>query len=98
VIQTVRRVGEYLEIYATGLGLTEPPLAAGAGADPALGLPVISRPVFVLFGEDLTEPLYAGAMPYQPGRYQVNVRIPDEARITVVRISAGGVISNAVRF
>jgi uncharacterized protein (TIGR03437 family) len=98
LIQTVRRVGDYLEIYATGLGLTEPPLAPGAAADPAHGLPVIPRPVFVLFGEKLEEPLYAGAMPYQPGRYQINTRVPEDGAAVEVRISVGGVVSNAVKF
>ena len=98
VIESVRRVGDYLEIYATGLGLTEPPLAPGAAADPTLGLPVIPRPVFVLFGERMEEPLYAGAMPYQPGRYQVNIRIPEEVTVVDLRISVGGVVSNAVKF
>jgi uncharacterized protein (TIGR03437 family) len=98
VILTVRRIGDFLEIYATGLGLTTPPLAPGEAADPTLSLPVISRPVFVLFGERMEEPLYAGAMPYQPGRYQVNIRLPDGVTSRELRISVGGVVSNAVRF
>jgi uncharacterized protein (TIGR03437 family) len=58
--------GQYLSVYATGLGAVR-----GQGAQSATIAPV----TVVLGGEELT-PLYAGLAPGFPGLYQVNVVIP----------------------
>jgi uncharacterized protein (TIGR03437 family) len=88
ILGTRLREGGFLEIYAIGLGLTSPPLAAGFGADPTLPLPAVALPVQVLLeagGQTVAlDPTYAGPQPYQPGRYQVNVQLP--AGVTAGRL------------
>ncbi len=93
VILGVRRLPErYVEIYASGLGPTEPPLAAGHGAEGPLHR--VAAPVLVRLrttqGEAALEPLYAGLAPFQPGRYQVNVQLPEGVTGGELRLEAGG--------
>jgi uncharacterized protein (TIGR03437 family) len=70
--------GEYVTVYATGFGLTNPAFAAGeffAGTAGAAGavrvlLNGVSLPV--------ANVLYAGATPSSPGLYQLNLLLPDD--------------------
>jgi len=99
VILAVRVVDDrFLEIYATGLGRLEPPLAAGAGADPTLPLPRVALPVRVRLRsggrEHLLDPLYAGSQPYQPARYQVNAELPAGVRSGTVELLVGPAVSS----
>jgi uncharacterized protein (TIGR03437 family) len=81
-----------LEIYATGLGLTKPALQAGSGPDPS-DLPSLVSPVKAgiptpFFTLEL-DPVYARPVPYQPGRYQVNVTLPPGLRSGEVILLVG---------
>ena len=72
--------GEYVAVYMTGLGLTNPPLAPGALAPP---IAPTTWPVTVaLDGMQLAagDVLYAGAAPGFAGLYQVNIHVPPNAR------------------
>lgn len=103
VIVGVRRLPErYLEIYATGLGLTQPAIQAGAAAGaeeplPRVVLPVVAR-LRTVQGEFTIEPLYAGLAPYQAGRYQVNVRLPEGVTGGELRLLVGEALAPAVTF
>ena len=96
VILGVRRLpGRYLEIYAIGLGLIYPPIPAGHGAEGPWNrvvLPVVVR-LRTLQGEMALEPLYAGLAPYLPGRYQVNVRLPEGVTSGELRLQVGDALS-----
>jgi len=98
VILGVRRAApNLLEIYATGLGAVEPPLAAGLGADPSVGLSRVAQPVTVEVNGNAVTVVYAGLSPYVPGRYQVNADV-GEAAGGVVRLVVAGAVSNSVAF
>jgi len=101
VILGVRRLPErYVEIYASGLGLTEPPLAAGLGAEEPwnrVALPVVVR-LKTAQGEVTLEPLYAGLAPFQPGRYQINVQLPEGVTGGELRLEVGGIPSAPLTF
>jgi len=75
--------GEYVEIYATGLG-------PGGEAAP---LPEVA------IGGTPAEVTYSGASPGYPGVSQVNVRIPADAPTgeQPLRLTIGGVQSNTVK-
>lgn len=84
--------GAILTLYATGLGLTDPPAIAGRTVAAGV-LPEIRAPVSVTFGGRAAEVLYAGGTPGQAaGLMQVKVRIgsstPSGAYIPVV-LAAG---------
>jgi len=77
-------IGDYLVIYATGLGLTTPngnsnakPLATGAipPADGSVLYETPVKPVVTLGGVPATV-LYSGLAPGFPGEYQVDVQVP----------------------
>jgi uncharacterized protein (TIGR03437 family) len=77
-------VGDYLVIYATGLGLTTPngdpggkPLPTGV-APPADGSVLYQTPALpmVTFGGIAAKVLYSGLAPGFPGLYQVDVQVP----------------------
>jgi len=99
-IAGAHRVGRMLEIWATGLGDLDPPLGLGAAADPARPLPRTTVSVAVLVstagGEVELVPLYAGAAPWLPARYQVNVELPEPGPVTV-RLKAAGALSAPFR-
>jgi uncharacterized protein (TIGR03437 family) len=68
--------GDLVALYATGLGLTNPPFAAGVlpgSAVWAAGSFQISLGGVPLASSDV---LYAGVAPGTPGEYQINIRIP----------------------
>jgi uncharacterized protein (TIGR03437 family) len=67
--------GEKILIYATGLGLTSPPVATGSAGSANPLSPAIVQPVVSLGG--LSLPLsYAGLTPGQVGVYQINAWVP----------------------
>lgn len=100
VIAGAHRAGRMLEIWATGLGQLDPPLSLGTAADPAKPLPRTTVPVTVVVstagGEVELVPLYAGAAPWLPARYQVNVELPEPGPVTV-RLKAAGTLSEPFR-
>lgn len=85
--------GEIVSIYVTGLGLTNPPFAAGVlppndatGARPA-------PPVTVIIDGIQAEVQYAGTAPGFAGLYQINVVIPlttNIGEVAITIISSGG--------
>lgn len=98
VILAVRRAaGGYLEIYATGLGLTDPPATAGTGGAASEPYNLVVLPVSVRLraaqGEFTLQPLYAGLAPSLPGCYQVNVRLPEGVAEGEVRFQVGPALS-----
>jgi uncharacterized protein (TIGR03437 family) len=68
------RAGDYLQLYATGLGATDPPYPVGQKLDSTYPVEDLSR-VSVLVGAMPAEVLYAGMI--MPGLYQVNIRVPN---------------------
>jgi len=69
------RAGSVIQIFATGLGTTDPPAIAGqlAAANP-LSV-TLSKPIVFVAGFS-AEVLYSGLAPGSVGLYQVNARIP----------------------
>ncbi len=83
------RPGDYVEIYATGLGPVH--------ADPA-GLEVTNQPVRVFLGsQEVTDVPYHGLVPGYTGLYQINARIPQGTApgLIPVAIEIAGKRSNA---
>jgi len=96
IILGVRRLPDrHVEIYATGLGFVDPPLPAGLGAEGPWNRVVL--PVAVRLrtpqGEVTLEPLYAGLAPFLPGRYQVNVRLPESVVSGELQLQVGEALS-----
>lgn len=94
------RPGEFVALYATGLGLTDPALAAGALgnqiAPAAFPVSVTLNGVALPAGDVL----YAGAAPGYAGLYQINIRIPagTPGGNLPVALSIGGVSTSAGAF
>ena len=84
--------GDYVVVYATGLGVTEPPAitgAGGAGEEPfnrAVNVPE------VLIGEQPADILYAGLAPGMAGVYQLNLRVNGNASDRMVIRAASGLV------
>ncbi|MBI3682104.1 MAG: family 10 glycosylhydrolase [Acidobacteria bacterium] len=102
VILGVRSAGDrFLEIHATGLGMVSPPVPPGSGAPDFEPLPRVTGRTVVLLkaggGEFELEPAYAGLTPYYPGRYQVNVRMPENVSQGEIRLRVGDVVSAPVQ-
>jgi uncharacterized protein (TIGR03437 family) len=73
---TPAKAGDYVALYATGLGLTDPPFATGqiANQEATTVFPVsVSLNAVAHAPSDV---LYAGVAPGYAGLYQVNIRIP----------------------
>ncbi len=68
--------GEWLSLYATGLGPVTP--AAQSGAAPASLSSTVTMPV-VMVGNSRAEVSFAGLAPGFAGLYQVNFRVPADA-------------------
>jgi uncharacterized protein (TIGR03437 family) len=74
-IFTPAKSGDYLTLFATGFGATNPAFAAGVLPT---GQAKVSAPVSVTFGGvtlDLSDILYVGLSQYA-GLYQVNIQVP----------------------
>jgi uncharacterized protein (TIGR03437 family) len=90
------RPGEVVILYATGLGATRPRVAAGRIPTSAASLEKLSDFSVLADGEPVSRAniLYAGAAPGFAGLYQINLRLPENARRnTELRIGFKDVMS-----
>lgn len=87
-----RRTGWGYELLATGLGLVHPAPAVGAGGAAAPPYNTLIAPVRLSLSGTPLEVLWAGLEPYQPYRYQINVRTDGPLRGELVA-SAGACVS-----
>jgi uncharacterized protein (TIGR03437 family) len=69
--------GEYIEVFATGLGPTDSPLDPGAPA-PVTKLIRAVRPVSLTIGGKELDPAFAGLAPGFGGLWQINVHLPTD--------------------
>jgi uncharacterized protein (TIGR03437 family) len=82
--------GEDLVIYASGLGQTAPPQAAGQLARGAVQISRRNEFRLLLNGEPCESVFYAGVTPGFAGLYQVNFRVPPNPQNTPeLRINVG---------
>jgi uncharacterized protein (TIGR03437 family) len=90
--------GDVVQVFATGLGATNPPVASGAAAPGAPPLAQVVATVTATIGGQPAQVLFAGLAPTYVGLYQVNVQIPGglpPGTATLV-LSAGRATSNTV--
>jgi uncharacterized protein (TIGR03437 family) len=88
-----------IQIFATGLGATDPPLATGQPGNEAEPLNRTVIVPTVSIGGTQAEVLFAGAAPGFVGLYQVNAIIPVTSQVgnaVSLQIAAGGQTSNVV--
>ena len=84
------RAGSLIQIFATGLGPTDPPIAtAQSGASKPPFHRTIAMPV-VLIGGVPADVLFAGLAPGSVGLYQINARVP-------ILAPAGSAVSLEIR-
>ena len=87
-------VGSVLQVYATGLGAVDNPVATGAAA-PASPLSQTSATVEASIGGQTARVQFAGLAPGFAGLYQVNIVVPQlTTGAYTLQIVAGGVPSN----
>ncbi len=91
--QRPARRDEFLEIYATGLGRTQPS-SRFPGLRETLELPAV-----FIGGVRLEDPVFSGLSPQFPGVYQVNVRVGPNAPAgeQLLWVEVGGRRSNQVK-
>ena len=101
IVERVKR-GDTLVIYVIGLGVTDPPVATGAGGPAAEPLARVAG-VQVMLGGGFqpsvkVDPLYAGLTPNFVGLYQINFTIPADSQTGTVALSLvmDGAVSNTV--
>ncbi len=91
--------GEWVSLYATGLGAVTP--AAQSGAAPDAGVPFTTlTPPVVTVGNSRAEVSFAGLAPGFAGLYQVNFRIPADVTPGAeapLKLSISGVESNTTK-
>ena len=92
-------VGEYLAIFCTGLGATQPVVASGYGAGGSAQ--ATANPILVNASFGATYPVqYAGLAPGWPGLYQVNFQLtsglPSRYSSTGITLTVGNIQSNTV--
>lgn len=88
--------GEFVILFATGLGRVEGGAQTGVKATAAAR---VINPVKVTVGDRIVVPDYAGVTPGFVGLYQVNIRVPADLASTgnvSVKITQAGVDSNSV--
>jgi uncharacterized protein (TIGR03437 family) len=91
--------GSIIQVFATGLGPVDPPIADGTLA-PQKPLSVATLPITATIGGQSANVTYAGAAPGLVGIYQVNVRIPANTRqgpVSLVLSAGGNVSQDGVR-
>jgi uncharacterized protein (TIGR03437 family) len=71
--QNPARIGDVLQIFSTGLGTTDPPVASGA-AGPSFS--TVTNPVSVTVGGVNAQVIYQGLAPGFVALYQVNIIVP----------------------
>lgn len=69
--------GEYLTVYATGFGATDPPVPAGELATGAARVTANVRVRLGIVDLDAADILYAGVAPFNAGLYQLSIRVPE---------------------
>jgi uncharacterized protein (TIGR03437 family) len=92
------RPGEYLILYANGLGPVENAPATGRAASVTQLSPTLETPVVTFAGEP-GEVTFSGLTPGFVGLYQVNVLVPEgiaPGNEVIVELEIGGVRSNSV--
>lgn len=90
--------GEYITIYCTGLGVTDPPVATGMAA-PGSPPATVKTAVTVNIGGIQVPAAFAGLSPGFVGLYQVNIPVPSEVQpgdAVPLIITQTGVNSNTV--
>ena len=93
------KAGDFISIYATGLGIVSPALTAGT-PPPTDTLSTTVNTVTANIGGEPATVLWAGAAPTQTGAYQLNVVIPPGTPSGVARLvltSAGNSSQPEVR-
>ncbi len=73
--------GEYLIMYLVGLGATDPPVASGAPSPGVVPLGVPLSPATVTIDGAPAETVFSGLTPFGVGLYQINFKVPDNARL-----------------
>ena len=71
--------GDFVILYATGLGATNPPASSFAGGSSAEPLSRVTDEIEVFIGDQKAQVLFAGLAPGFPGVYQLNVYVPPQA-------------------
>src|SRR5262249_27684480 len=88
------RIGDTLQIYSNGLGITNPPVDTGAAAP---SFTTVNSPVKVTIGGVDVPVVYQGLAPGFVGLYQVNVvlltNVPVGSSVPVV-VTQNGIASN----
>jgi uncharacterized protein (TIGR03437 family) len=89
--------GRVLQIYATGLGATNPPIAAGQAAATTLPFNETVATPIVMIGNIAAQVQFSAMAPGYVGLYQVNAFVPQgvsTGNAVPVQIQVGGVSSN----
>ena len=91
------RGGEYLTLYATGLGPLDTNVKAGDAA-PSTPFAQVLRPVELQIGRAIVQPSFAGLLPSATGVYQINFLVPVSVRdgANALRLIANGIASEPV--
>jgi uncharacterized protein (TIGR03437 family) len=87
--------GEEIILYLVGMGQTDPAVPSGAAAPAGALSKALAQPTVTIDGKT-AEILFAGLSPGSVGLYQINLRVPADARPgdLSVTISQGGAQSN----
>ncbi|MBI4464732.1 MAG: hypothetical protein HY647_08530, partial [Acidobacteria bacterium] len=91
--------GSVIQIFATGLGPTNPPVATGAPAPNTPPFAVVTNPVTVTIGGINASVEFQALAPNYVGLYQVNARVPagvSSGSAVPVKIMQNGFESNEV--
>ena len=101
--RTTRAVarGDYISIYATGLGRVSPPVSSGEVAPSSPLSEMETKPTVIIGGITLTpqDIPFAGLAPAYSGLYQVNARVPQNVApgsAVTLQIKVGTKTSNSV--
>ena len=91
------RAGEYLSLYATGLGPLNTHVKAGDAA-PSAPFAHVLQAVEIQVGRTAVQPIFAGLLPGSTGVYQINFRVPASVGdgANALRLIANGVASEPV--
>jgi len=90
------QAGDFLTIYANGLGAVNPPVLSGSAAPLTPPFAETALPTVTLGGRDCRVP-FSGLVPGLVGLYQVNVEVPTgvtPGSAVPLQISIGGVTSS----
>ncbi|MEO5926747.1 MAG: hypothetical protein ABIR70_23235 [Bryobacteraceae bacterium] len=73
--------GEFLIMYLVGLGATNPPVASGAPSPGVAPLGVPTTGATVTIDGAQADVIFSGLTPFGVGLYQINFKVPDNARL-----------------